>query len=155
MAKAKDWDEDRKRAIIPTLLRGKLFDEHVELPDESKEDLGKSIEVLAEWAGTICNPLSAAKLIAERNQRREKKVIEYTDEWKRLIRDAYRLEKVDSTVLVQRFLTGLLPEVERQVLLKGRPKTMGEAVKMVTDAQSIPSSLGEYLRINNGKCVLC
>ena len=135
VAKAKEWDEDRKRAIIPTLLRGKLFDAYVELPDESKEDLQKLKEALAERAGTIRDPLSAAKLLAERNQRREEKVIEYADELKELFRDAYPSEKVDSAVLVQRFLTGLLPEVARQVLLKGRPKTMEEAVKMATDAQ--------------------
>ena len=73
VAKAKEWEEDRRRAIIPTLLHGKLFDAYIDLPEDTKEDLQKLKEALAERAGTIRDPLSAAKLLAERNQRREEK----------------------------------------------------------------------------------
>lgn len=37
VAKAKEWNKAKQLAIIPTLLRGKLLDTYVELPDESKE----------------------------------------------------------------------------------------------------------------------
>ena len=63
VAKAKDWDEERKCAIIPTLLRGKLFDAYVELPDESKEDLQKLKEALAKWAGTISRAIAGSAVV--------------------------------------------------------------------------------------------
>ena len=103
VAKAKEWDEDRQHAIIPTLLHGKLFDLYIDLPQDTKEDLQKLKEALAEWAGTIRDRLSAAKLLAKRNQQREKKVIDYADELKELLRDAYPSEKVDSTTLFDDF----------------------------------------------------
>ena len=56
VAKAKEWDEDRQRAINPTLLHGKLFDVYIELPEDTKEDLQKLKEALAEMAGTIRGP---------------------------------------------------------------------------------------------------
>ena len=40
-----------------------------------------------------------------------------------------------STVLSQRFLAGLKPSIRKQVLLKGRPSTLDEAIKTASDIE--------------------
>ena len=76
--------------------------------------------------------MSATKLFASRHQLRHEKVVDYTDELGRLFREAYPTGDVDTPVFLQRFLTGLLPPIAKQVLLQG---SMEEAVKVATDIQ--------------------
>ena len=40
-----------------------------------------------------------------------------------------------STILLQRFMTGLSPPICRQLLLKGQPTTLDDAIKSATDAE--------------------
>ena len=63
VAKAKEWDEAKQLAILPTLLRGKLLDQFVELDAEVKMDLKKlhaallqQISIPSEHSRTECGP---------------------------------------------------------------------------------------------------
>ena len=64
VAMAKEWDADRQRAIIPTLLRGKLFNVYIELPEDTKEDLQKLKGALAEQAGRGVGSTAAGAAMA-------------------------------------------------------------------------------------------
>ena len=46
VAKAKDWDQAKQFAILPTLLHGKLLDHFVSLSDDDKKDAKKLKTVL-------------------------------------------------------------------------------------------------------------
>ena len=74
-------------------------------------------------------------MFASRNQLRHEKVVDYADELRWLFREAYPTGDVDTPVFLQRFLTGLLQPIAKQVLLQGRPGSMEEAVKVATDIQ--------------------
>ena len=50
-------------------------------------------------------------------------------ELKRLFKEAYSTDDYTSTILLQRFLTGLLPPIRRQLLLHGKPETLQQAIK--------------------------
>ena len=57
---------------------------------------------------------------------------------KKLFKEAYGAEEDTSAVLLQRFLTGLLPPIRRQLLLKGKPETLVQAIK---DAEGVEYAL--------------
>ena len=135
IAKAKEWDEPKQIAIIPALLRGKLLDAYIDIPDENKATLGALKQSLAERAGIAKDPLSAAKLFAVRDQQQQEKVADYVVELRKLFTEAYPTEDVTSTVFLQRFLSGLSPPIGKQVLLKGRPRSMDDAIKMAKEVE--------------------
>ena len=59
VAKAKEWDDNKQLAVIPTLLRGKLLDAFVELPAGTKDSLENLKKALSERAGVtkkLCLP---------------------------------------------------------------------------------------------------
>ena len=56
------------------------------------------------------------------------KVADYATSLKKILKEAYPKESGVSTVLSQRFLAGLKPSIRKQVLLKGRPSTLDEAM---------------------------
>ena len=129
VAKAKEWDEGKQLTVIPTLLRGKLLDIFIALPDESKDSMKVLKEALQEQAGVTKDPLSASKLFAVRNQAPRERVSDYAVELRKLFEEAYPSEDAKSAVLLQRYLAGLLPAIGRQVLLKGKPTDMENASK--------------------------
>ena len=138
IATAKGWNAERQLAVIPTLLRGKLIDDYVELPDATKADLGRLKAALQDRAGVKEDPLVASKQFNQRSQGSEEKVKDFAATLKRLFKDAYSAESLDSAVLLQRFLTGLRPEIGRQLLLRNRPDTFTNALK---DAEEIEYAL--------------
>jgi len=75
VAKAKEWDETKQLAVLPTLLRGKLLDHFVELDAEVKMDLKKLHAALLRTTGHAEDPLSAAKAFVGRDQQPDEKVL--------------------------------------------------------------------------------
>ena len=124
VATAKGWDAAKQLAVIPTLLRGKLIDYYVELPDDTKCDLG------------CLKAAFASKFLG--NQGPEEKVKDFASTLKQLFKDAYPAESIASVVLLQHFLTGLRPEISCQLLLRNRPETFANALK---DAEEIEYAL--------------
>jgi len=107
--------------VIPTLLRGKLIDYYVELPDDTKSNIDRLKAALQERAGVKEDPLVAYKCFNQRNQCSDEKIKDFASALKHLFKNAYPDESMDSAVLLQRFLTGLCPEIGHQLLLCGRP----------------------------------
>lgn len=128
-AAAKEWDAAKQLTVIPTLLRGKLIDYYVELADDTKSDLGRLKAALQKRAGITPDPLVASKQFNQRNQSPDEKVKDFASTLKRLFKNAYPDESMASAVLLQRFLTGLRPEIGRQLLLRNRPTTFADALK--------------------------
>ena len=135
VAKAKEWNEDKQLSVIPALLRGKLLDAYMDIPEERKRTLAALKAALAEHTGITKDPLAAAKLFAIRDQQRQEKVADYATELKKLFTEAYPTEAATSTVFLQRFLSGLAPSIGKQVLLKGRPGNMEDAIKTAKEVE--------------------
>ena len=126
VAAAQEWNANKQLTVIPTLLRGKLIDAYVELDNAIKSDLARLKAALQERAGKKEDPLVASRNFNQRKQDHSEKVV---DSLKKLYKSAYPGEAVTSTVLLQCFLTGLRPEIARQLLLRNRPTDFAAALK--------------------------
>ena len=135
VAAAKEWSTERQAAILPTLLRGKLVDHYVELDATTRTDLKQLKTALMTKAGLTQDPLTAGKMFISRCQRPGEKAEDFADELRKLFGRAYPEEDITSDVLLQRFLTGLLAPVSRQVLLRGKPTTFAQAIKNATEIE--------------------
>ena len=127
VATAKKWGEDKQLAIIPTLLRGRLVDYYIDLEEEEKvsvQELGKSLK-------------KRAGLMMDRSQEPQERVSDFATDLKKLFRLAYLEEAKSSSVLLQRFLTGLRPEISRQILLKGRPSSLEKALEVANEVEYV------------------
>ena len=143
VATAKEWTEAKQLTVIPTLLRGKLIDYYVELDDATTADLKLLKAALQERAGKKEDPLVASKDFNERRQTIDERVADYASALKKLFKVAYPGEAMTSTVLLQRFLMGLQPEIRHQLLLRKKSSNFAEAL---ADAVNI-----EYaLKFNGG-----
>jgi len=135
IATAKEWNAEKQLTVIPTLLRGKLIDYYVELDSDTKADLKLLKAALQERAGKKEDPLDASKYFNERRQVIDERVVDYTSALKKLFKVVYPGEKMNSTVLLQRFLTGLQLEISRQLLLCKKPATFAEALEAAVDIE--------------------
>ena len=116
VAAAKDWNANKQLAVIPTLLRGRLINYYDELDDDTKGDLKLLKAALQERTGTKEDPLLASRNFNQRNQGPDEKVHNFASALKQLFKNAYPTEAMTSTVLFQRFFTGLRPDIGRQLL---------------------------------------
>ena len=107
VAAAKEWNANKQFAVIPTLLRGRLIDNYVELDNETKGDLRLLKIALQERAGTKEDPLLASKNFNQRSQGPDEQVNDYASALKKLFKIAYPEEATTSTVLLQQFVMGL------------------------------------------------
>ena len=135
VADAKEWNEQKRVAVLPALLRGSLVDYFLEVGEEEKTTLTKLKAALAERAGLSTDPLEAARKFMNMNQQEKQRVADYATSLRGLFEKAHKDEPLTSPVLLQRFLTGLQPQISRQVLLKGKPANFQEAVKTATDVE--------------------
>ena len=134
-ATAKEWDNNKQLAIIPTLLRGKLLDYYVDLEAAEKGDLDTLKENLMIKAGLKKNPLIAARDFLARNQSPNEKVGDFVLDLKKKFKQAYPAEPLTSAVLLQKFLTGLQPSISRHVLLNKQPETLDDAIKRAIEVE--------------------
>lgn len=117
---------------MPTLLRGKLLDRFVDFDEETKGDLAKLKTALEKAVGRADDPLAAAKAFVSRDQHPNERAEDFAIALKKLFKEAYPSEVVTSSVLLQRFMTGLRPAVSQQLLLRGTPKELSEAIEGAT-----------------------
>ena len=68
-----------------------------------------------------------------RSQHLGERILDYVADLKKLFKEACSTEDFTSIILLQRFLTGLLPPIRRQLLLQGKPNTLDEAVRDATN----------------------
>ena len=148
VAAAKDWNAAKRATVLPTLLRGKLVDIYIELSEETRGDLAEVKKALMSKAGLTKDPLVAGKEFIARIQKDGEPVNTFTSELKLLFSQAYPLEEPTSGILLQRFLTGLLPSLSRQVLLRGKPTSLEQAFK---DAEEIEYALSFQTSVEQPK----
>ena len=82
-------------------------------------------------AGLTQDPLTAGKLFITRCQRSGEKAVDFGDHLKKLFKQAYPDEDLASCILLQCFLTELVPHVSQQILLCGQPTTFKEAESLL------------------------
>ena len=129
VAKAKEWEEPKQLTILPTLLRGKMLDYFINLGDDEKRTLKTLKKALVKAAGLAEDPLVSAKAFVARNQGDNEKVLEFASALKKLFQQAYPTEPTTSTVLLQRFVTGLRGPISKQLLLRKRPDNLAQAIE--------------------------
>ena len=149
VSKAKEWDEAKWKLILPSLLRSKLVDIYVSLDDTARGNLEQLKKALMKQAGLVRDPLTAGQLFMSRNQLLGEKVRDFVVELKKLFVESYPTETLSSAILLQHFLTGLSPPICRQLLLKGQPGTLDEAVKHATDAEYALSFESAQEKVHN------
>ena len=91
-----------------------------------------------ESVGIARDPLTAGQVFMGRHQVAGEAVRDYATDIKKLFKESYPDESQTSPILLQRFLTGLSPPICRQLLLKGKPFALEQAI---TDATSIEYAL--------------
>ena len=72
-------------------------------------------------AGLARDPLTAGKIFISRCQLPGEKAEDFENDLKKIFKQAYPEEELTSGILLQRFLTGLVASVSRQMLLRGQP----------------------------------
>ncbi|KAL5502192.1 hypothetical protein EMCRGX_G008924 [Ephydatia muelleri] len=97
IATANQWNEEKKLAVIPALLRGKLLDLYPFCTSEERRDLVTMKKALSDRAGVTKDP------------------------------NAY----------LSRFITGLSPSIAREVILRGTPDNIEDAVKKALDVERV------------------
>ena len=93
---------------------------------------------LQDRAGIKEDSLAASKQFNQQNQGLEEKVKDFASTLKRLFKEGYPAESLNLAVLLEYFLTGLCPEIGRQLLLRNQPATFSDALK---DAEEIEYAL--------------
>ena len=121
VATAKEWNPEKKAIVLLTLLRGKLVGIYIELSDTTRADLVEVRKALMSKAGLTKDPLVAGKEFIARTQQSGETINAFAENLKILFSQAYPSEAPTSGILLQRFLTGLLPSLSCQVLLHGKP----------------------------------
>ena len=135
VATAKEWNPEKRAKVLPTLLRGRLVDIYIDLDDDTKADLAEVKKALMKKAGLIKDPLVAEKEFMVHSQVQGETVERFAEELSRLFSQAYPTEAPISDILLQRFLTGILPSIGRQLLLRGKPTTLKQAIKDASDIE--------------------
>ena len=135
VANAKDWNENKRKVILPTLLRGKLVDIYMTIDDEMRGDLQDLKKALMHHAGLLRDPLTAGQSFMSCRQGPGEKVTDFATDLNKLFVESYPNEQITSAILLQRFLTGLSPAISRQLLLKGKPTTFERAIADARDIE--------------------
>ena len=137
VAAAKEWGEAKQLVILPTLLRGKLFDCYLSLSDGEKVDMETLKNSLSKRAGLKKDPLTAAGQFQSRKQKPGEKVNSYITDLKKLFKEAYADEPLTSSILLQKFLSDLQPAIGQQVLLKEKPTSLEAAIEVATNVEEV------------------
>jgi len=80
----------------------------------------------------------AGWLFITRDQGAAEKVADFADELKKLFVQAYPSEAMTSAILLQCFLTRLRKPISRQLILRGKPESLENAVR---DARKVEYAL--------------
>ena len=138
IATANQWNEEKKLTVIPALLRGKLLDFYAVLTSEERRDLVTMKKALSDRAGVTKDPLKSAKHFGERRQEAKESVRDFELGLRKLFKEAYPTEDADgSSAYLSRFITSLSPSIAREVLLRGTPDNIEDAVKKALDVERV------------------
>ena len=82
VSEAKEWDEAKRKLILPSLLQGKLVDIYVSLDDTTRGNLEQLKKALMKQAGLVRDPLTAGQLFMSMHQLPGEKVRDFVVELK-------------------------------------------------------------------------
>jgi len=99
--------------------------------------------VLEERAGKKEDPLVASKNFSQCNQGQGERVSDFASSLKQLFKSAFPEEAMTSAVLLQKFLTGLRPEISRQLLLRQKPANFTTVLKDTMEIEHALEFCGE------------
>ena len=88
VATAKECNDDKKKVILPTLLRGKLVDIYMTLNEETRGALPKLKKTLMRQAGLLRDPLTASQSFMSRRQASGEKVSDFAVELQKLFTES-------------------------------------------------------------------
>lgn len=148
VAKAKNWTTEKQLTILPMLLRGKLVDHFTEFDETTRGDLDKLKSALEKAAGVADDPLTAARTFMSRDQGPLESVKDFAAALRKLFKQAYPEEALTSSVLLQRFLTGLRPLISRQLLLRKKLTELDEAIDGAVEVEYALGFDGGRIREN-------
>ena len=101
----------------------------MEFDADTRADLGKLKFALEKVTGRAEDPLAAARAFVSRDQAPHERVEDFAADLRKIFKQAYPGEALTSSVLHQRFLTGLRPSISRQLLLRKMPTKLSEAIE--------------------------
>ena len=113
----------------------------MEADDATHGDLANLKSFLMTKVGLVHDPLTSSQLFMSRTQHPGERILDYVADLKKLFAEAYATENSNSSILVQRFITGLLPPIRLQLLLQGKPDTLAQAIKDAINIACMPSTL--------------
>eukprot|EP00731_Ephydatia_muelleri_P024284 Em0016g555a len=122
--------------------------EHAWLSSEEKSSLEGVKAALTKRAGLKKDPLVTAKHFSSREQGEKESVRDYAPQLRKAFAEAYPKEDTVSAVLLQKFTTGLRASITRQMLLKGRPSTMEQAIEEAVVIEEALKFGGEVSEVN-------
>ena len=104
---------------------------------------GKSKEFLDDqsWAGAW--PFKIKSIVHVAISTPGKRILDYVTDLKKLFTEAYATENLSSAILIQHFLTGLLPPIRRQLLLWRIPEPLTQAIKDAVNTECALNFDGE------------
>ena len=120
---------------MPTLLWGKLVDIYMTLNEETRGTLPEFNKTQMHQAGLLRDPLTASQSFMSRRLASGEKVSDFAVELQKLFTESYPGEATTSPLLLQHFLTGLLPAISRQLLIKGKPTLFNRAIQDASDIE--------------------
>ena len=129
VASAKEWNDKRKKLVFPTLLGGKLVEYYMEVNEMTHGNLANLKTFLITKVGLAHDPFMLSQLFMSRSQQPGERILDYVADLTKLFTEAYPSEYLTSAILLQQFITGLLPPICHQLLLQGKPETLAQAVK--------------------------
>ena len=81
------------------------------------------------------DPLVASRTFVTREQSQSESVEDFSTALKHIFKQAYPTEALTSTILLQRFLTGLRPPIGQQLLLRKKPGDLAEAITIAAEVE--------------------
>ena len=117
------------------VAEGKLIDYYVDLNNITKGDLKLLRAALEERADKNEEALATSRSFSQCSQGQGERVSDFASSLKQLFKNAFSAEAMTSLVFLQRFLTGLRPDISHQLLLCSRQTTFTAAVKDATDVK--------------------
>ena len=85
VADAKDWNENKRKVILPTLLHGKLVDNYLTIDEETRGNLQHLKKALMHQAGLLRNPLTAGQSFMTRHQGPSESVNDFANGFEKAI----------------------------------------------------------------------
>ena len=98
VANAKEWNDDRKKVVLPTLLRGKLVEYYMEANDAIRGDLAALKIFLMTKVGLVRDPLTSSQLFMTRSQHSGERILDFVSDLKKLFKEDYSTEDYTSTI---------------------------------------------------------